>query len=400
MSHIAQITPARFRARTFYVATAAYRHLQDGPIELRLGPMGNTTFLGTLRPCNHSKQGFITCPDLYTRTSPALPHLPLQLADQLEYDVAGNGIRILAIQRTTTTLPVINKPIVPPQAAGNHLVLGAATPPNVSGKLPTYLKQSALRIQQLREQTLPARSSAYHGFSHPVMRRLYKQFPGLNIQRSDVTALYQQWSDPELALIASMIWGGINATRPKKNNGPSDLAALLSHLPSDLVRRMNHIRKLVLAGRLAQAFIDCSAGGAAKLKGVGSAYFTKVLFFLGEATDGMKPTPLVFDKWTQNAFFLLLSQSEGIQAAARWFKLPSRSKFAETKAILLLSGVSIQASAYLEYVNHMTSWAHNLDVPPGQLEQFVFGEDRRANPSQQNPRTEILNLIAPLLPLP
>jgi hypothetical protein len=170
---------------------------------------------------------------------------------------------------------------------------------------------------------------------------------------------------------------------------------------------MKGIRKLVLAGQFHQAFVDCSTGGRLKLNGVGHAFFTKIFFFLGQASGRLTTKPLIFDRWTQNAFFLLLSQTAGTAASNRYFRMSSHSKFMKAEAIALRGNVSNMANAYTDYVNRMNDWAGRIPVQPGQatvpaaqLEQFVFGESRRTNKSPTNPRVEIFKLIASLLPPP
>lgn len=397
MPHTANITTSRFKARTIYLEDTAYQHLQDGPVTLLLGTTGNTSVVGTVKSCNHGRQGFVVCQALYTQSSLSLPLLPLQLNDWIEYDTSGGQIRIIAIHRSSRS-PISSPQTITCPASPPPILTGLGSSFVTTGNLPAYLSQNGGRIVQLNPQALPPRGKEYLGWTNPVMQRLYARFPGLNIQRADVVKLYSEWKDPELALVTSVIWGGINATRPHKS-GPPDLVALLSHSSTDIVDRMNHIRDLILANNISQAFGDCSIGGIAKFKGVGSAFFTKIFFFIGQSAPGLQLEPLVFDKWTQNAFFLLFTQVAGVQASHQFFRIPTRQGFkTQREAIGLTSGIAKQTSAYLEYVTRMNAWAGSLGVPPAQLEQFVFGDSRKQNKAPTNPRTEIVNLIKTYLP--
>ena len=60
---------------------------------------------------------------------------------------------------------------------------------------------------------------------------------------------------------------------------------------------------------IALTFNHFMPGAKYKIPGVGYRYFTKIFFFLGEANPAIATKPLIFDRWTQNAFFSLLLQS-------------------------------------------------------------------------------------------
>jgi hypothetical protein len=400
MHYVANITLARFNQKGLYLEAAAYQSLRDGTITIMIGPAGDHSVQGTLKSCNQGRQGYVTCRALYLESQPSQAQLPLQLGDLVKYETKDGKIRILSIQRSTDGTPTLGVAAAG-RAAPKPSVVSTASlalpPTSVPGSLPSYLEQNEARIRCLGRQVLPLRPKAYRGRKKQVMLRLYDRFPTLDIQREDVVTLYREWDDPELALVAAMIWGGINATRPKKGGGLPDLDALLSHTSDDIKQRMTHTRDLVLAGKLREAFLACSRGGVAKLKGVGPAYFTKVFFFVGQAASGLSPLPLIFDKWTQNAFFLLLAQADGLASCDCFFDKPDHAPVTDTQPVKLRGRISTQADAYVSYVTRMATWADRLKVPAGQLEQFVFGASLQTNSEKTNPRNEILQLIRGML---
>ncbi len=253
--------------------------------------------------------------------------------------------------------------------------------------LPTYLKDRAEAIRGLNAQTLPQFGKAYLGWKQPQMLRLYKAFPSNSIQREDLVKLYAEWTDPVLAAVATFVWGYIDTTKDMR------LQQVLAVDESELLKRLNRIRKLVEDGELEEAFHSCCRCGVNCIPGVGMSFFTKIFFFVGAADTLVNPKPLILDRWTTNAFFALRGQSKGIKDARDLFTIPSHKSLAKYKAIALRNQEVVQSKTYVEYVMLMNDWARQIEVAPEKLEQFVFGIDLRRDKSFTNPRNELLAII-------
>jgi hypothetical protein len=223
------------------------------------------------------------------------------------------------------------------------------------------------------------------------MKRLYARFPGWTFQREDVSALHADWDDPVLALIAAMVWGGID-TRTNRR-----LQHVLQVGESDLEGRMVRIRGLVKEGKVKEAFLSCSGDGENRIPGIGMSYFTKIFYFLGEVEPNLTPKPLILDKWTSNAFFALYGQIAGASKLGNMFSFPSPERLKRTRSILLKGDINQRAENYCLYIRLMSEWARRLGVTPSKLEEFVFGVDLRKDKSAANPRNEILGIAKRLI---
>jgi hypothetical protein len=379
---VANITAARFQQHGIYLVAHAYQGLgvAEGLIEIRLGNENAAGFEGWLTPVNAENQGFVVCHELYTEGHDVFPELPLRLRDQVDYETGPGWLQVNAIIRGNNGAPPPGPVTVP-----------APAPPQPDGDadhnpdLPAYLAANQERIRELGPQMLPEWSEDYNGWNEQPLRRLYHRFPDQTLSRNEVTTLFQEWEDPALALAAMAIWGWIKLV---------DLRRMLALDEDELVAKMNAIRDLVTNGDLENAFITCSAGGANKIAGIGTSYFTKIFFFLGQTNPDIALKPLVLDKWTKNAYFFLLQQQDGRDAAAQQFRVPSLDDFiAGNQQMQLCGGVPRQTEAYVAFVERMNEWAEHIGVAPDMLEQFVFGIDRRVDATAANPRVEILALI-------
>lgn len=378
---IANVTNARFKQHALYLKKDAYERLgiTEGDIAIRIGDSAAVAFMGRLKPLSQGRQGYLVCHQLYVQLHPAMPDLPLQLGDQVEYETGKGWLRVAEVCRAETrVLPAEDLP-----QADAELVVREA----VEGELlPAYLSANRARIVELGPQNLPEWSDNYNGWNNPILQRLYEKFPERTLNRDDVASIFRDWEDPALALVAMAVWGLIK---------PGDLRRMLTHTEPELVEKLSGIRELVRAGKLRDAFVQCSDGGTFKIRGIATSYFTKIFFFLGLSDPDVKQKPLVLDKWTKNAYFLLRLQQTGMETVDQQFRIPSLKKFIEDdQEIWLRGGVARQASTYADYVHRMNAWAREIGVTPGKLEQFVFGVSRRDDSSLANPRVEILREIS------
>lgn len=254
--------------------------------------------------------------------------------------------------------------------------------------LPHYLQTNRPRILELGAQQLPPWDAAFDDerkYPQDVMRRLRWAFPDRRISRSALVALFESWDDPVLCLVATMVWGAID-TGTRADN----LSALLLSGEESLRNRMEALSPLIRAGDIERAFVECSPGRPLKLSGVDYPYFTKLFYFMGQVRPVLQPAPLILDKWTSNAFLVLGRQVCPSERWQRWFRT---EPLCSGKAAAWDSRPS--AHKYCLYVAWFNHWARQLGTSASQLEQFVFGWDRRRKGDGKawwNPRNELIAL--------
>ena len=250
--------------------------------------------------------------------------------------------------------------------------------------LPDYLLINRHRILALGVQKLPKWNVGYDNFHQPVMQRLRYAFPERRISRADLVVLFESWHDPVLCLVAAMVWGGISIN----GVGGDNLTPILEMGEPVLRARMEALRALIRSGSFEKAFKDCSAGGSLKFTGVDYAFFTKLFYFFGQVPPVLNPAPLILDRWTSNAFLVLGRQVCPSAAWGNWFNIqPLRDAKRANWSI------NPGANRYRLYVAWFNHWAQLLGTSAAQLEQFVFGWDRRhAGNVWWNPRNQLIRL--------
>lgn len=406
------ITLARVNARWFYLNKKARIYLEAGRTKVHLAGYPGNPFHATVKPEGTIPNIAVHCPPLFDSETPPLP---LRNGDTLIFEIRAGEVYILQIKRGRTEMltskplgestPCLgneeseegpdqpenrNPPPLPnqnlpeqPKAWDGNLPEGMTNdclslhrfPP-----LPYYLCSNRHRILALGGQALPPWSTGYDAFQEPAMQRLRYAFPTRCISRAELVALFHAWQDPVLCLVAAMVWGGI---RLKHLN-----LLLLMGEPA-LRARMEALRPLVRSAAFEVAFKDCSTGGRLKFDGVGPAFFTKLFYFIGQVPPILNPAPLILDKWTANAFLVLGRQ---ICQSNRWLEWFDTAPLCKGKPTMWHSPFP-DAEVYRLYVAWFNHWAQLLGAPVSQLEQFVFGWDRRGGENQWwNPRNQLIKL--------
>lgn len=255
--------------------------------------------------------------------------------------------------------------------------------------LPKYLAENETRITSIGSQNLPSWAAAYddpifNKFS--VMEELRERFPSKKIARSDITVLFEN-NDIYLGFIASMVWGGISSTRPKVKGDKTttDFYKALSH-PQNLIEdSVNTSTMQIAKGDIETPFNNFMPKGDYKIQGIAYSFFTKIFFFIGQANPKIAEKPLIFDKWTKNAFYALLTDTYPDEIPQYFLTKNNKD------AVNVRSGKKLTA-AYVRYVELMNAWSKEMNIAPDKLEQFVFGYNRKdKNPN--NPRLELWNII-------
>lgn len=224
----------------------------------------------------------------------------------------------------------------------------------------------------------------YHSFA--VMQKIHRLFPDKRISRDQIIHLFQseEWY---AGSIATLIWGGINASTPADKT-KSNFYQVLSYPAQSLVENLHHILTLLEIGDLRKAFHLMQT--AYKIPGIGHPFFTKLFYLLGESFETVSIKPVLMDRWTTNAYYACLLTTDQ-NKLARYF--PEQDFNANTPGTIQPRGGRLLVELYEAYVLDLRSWAAELNVKPAQIQDFVFGMALNKQNEKKNPRYQIWQLI-------
>ena len=392
MDFTSNITQARFKNHSFYLKAGAMEKLKTGDVTVH----GGDDFMhGEISKVNSGPQGLLKCSILFQQSSLNHTPLPLQQGDVLKFEVKGRAVHLLSLKRNGEKLDFKSstkeKVTAIQSSPDRHQHKSAASGENgflpKSPSLPLLLRGHAKSISNLGDQNLPEWNACYNNSQEQVMKRLYQTFPDRKISREQLIELYRNRNDPTLALVATMVWGHIDAY--SRGRLQRLIIALKDKItPADIV---NLVRNSIRDHGLDETFCACSRGGPLKIAEVDFSYFTKIFFFIGQA-ELTQLHPLIFDRWTINAFFVLANQS---CPKFNWLGLfrPTR----RGSEVILRSNIKSRATIYSLYVDWMNQWAKELLVTPAKLEQFIFGAHRGRDRSPDNLRRQMLSQMPQFL---
>jgi hypothetical protein len=259
-------------------------------------------------------------------------------------------------------------------------------------EVPEYLIKNKNRIITSPPQNINLITSKYSNakfMEFEIIRKFFKTFPDLkkkSIQRADVSELFRK-KQYYLGFITAMIWGGINASRPKKKDDfeTIDFYKLLKQDEKKITTIIHHVKSLLVKEEYFNCFNYLKKEG--KINGVGHAYFTKLMYFIGYVDKRIKIKPLIFDKWTSNAYLALLINSNQIDNVKKLYTVKIDNK---SKIVSLRSNTAL---TYENYIKDMNCWAYKLGVSPSRLEEYIFGVSLKENRRYDNPRKELWKII-------
>lgn len=310
----------------------------------------------------------------------------------VESGVCVHGKGILKLKNGNNTLENTKTSNTPKKPIGTNNI-----------KLPDYLIENKNKIIDNPDQYINLINKNYSKdmyMEFDVIKEFHKRFPNLKnspIQRKQVSDLFKN-KEYYLGFIAAMIWGGINASRPRKvkkndkvNNEIAKLETinlykLLKQDSKQVVSIIKKVEDYIIKSKNKECF-DFLLSDKGKLQGVGYAYFTKLMYFLGHHNPLVKTKPLILDKWTSNAYLALLINSKQIDKVNKFY---TKSVDQEKKTVGLTSKLS---STYESYISDMEIWAKKLGVSSSKLEEYIFGISLKKNNTKSNPRNQLWNII-------
>jgi hypothetical protein len=259
-------------------------------------------------------------------------------------------------------------------------------------ELPHYLKINKPLIIVKPDQIINLIKKNYFQGQYlefPVIHEIKNRFPRIlskSIQREDVLKIFAE-KKYYLGFITAMLWGGINATRPKEKNKQEtiDLYILLKEDQKKIETIIEQVKKYIQKNELEKCFNYLSKDG--KIKGIGSAYFTKLMYFIGQSEEKVKIKPLILDKWTSNAYLSLLIDSLQKEKIKSYYTGKINEKDKSVSLRIDKSGL------YKSFVEDMNKWAILLNISASKLEEFIFGISLKENKSNNNPRIQLWKII-------
>ena len=258
---------------------------------------------------------------------------------------------------------------------------------------PTFLLDNIKEIESFNHHVFNGWNKHYLNFrNYEIIEDIISDYPNNNIliTKQDCINLYKDKSTLYKGVIKSMLWGGINSGRYFSSKR-SNLHNILNYDRDILLNNILVCSDLIKNNRYGDALEKFSIKGPFNIKGIGTSYITKFFYFLGQSKAEIIEKPLILDKWTMNAYFLFLLQTDK-KSAKSFIKSisfmldnsPGDVKFKDGKQIFY---------SYQKYVEDMNRWSLNLGVTPRLLEEYVFGESLKSNKSFSNPRVKIWNAI-------
>ena len=256
---------------------------------------------------------------------------------------------------------------------------------------PRYILENKFKINNKPEQVLSLGLAKYGNeafVKFPVMDYINEEFlkEDKSIKKSDILKLFER-DEVYLAIVCIMIWGGINATRAS-NKENTFFFKFLNYPQSTLLKNIKTLNHYLEDGDFKRAFEFFQK--EAKIEGVGTSYFTKIFYFLGQSNTSINVKPLIFDKWTENAYLALLLQNGEFEKVKNFYK-GVKLKF-DGKPDSVEINDKFHSSCYQAYVEDFDKWSKEINSDSSKLEEYVFGDDLRKNKTNSNPRIELWNI--------
>lgn len=253
------------------------------------------------------------------------------------------------------------------------------------GELKNYLLSRKDDIQQY-EQPLFHWKAHYQNASVMDMAEFREVYDDLSepISRQMVIDIFRG-KDLYKAFVAAMVWGGINASRPKRGH-PGDLTTTDFYLALKNKRKgiadiMKEVERNIAISIDKAA--NCVVSSKTRIEGVGPSFYTKLLYFLSFRQNKFADVrPLIYDRWGRYMHAaLLLDEGQGLFSEYYTPRFYDRGGF---------------TPRYVNFVRMMAQMSRDLDLDdPGQLEAFLFGRSMniKDNRTNDNPRFFLKNYV-------
>ena len=158
--------------------------------------------------------------------------------------------------------------------------------------------------------------------------------------------------------VAAVLWGGMHKYMVTQRH----FQTAVEQSPATVVEKLKRVKSLIDKSKLEEAYTSMTGGGENHIKGLGSSYFTKVMYFLGYGSKA-KVRPFIYDNFLKFSHFALMF---GRNENPFYFYVPVDDD-------LLYAESTNPAEVYSHYCKTLTETAKELGIEsPDNLEAWLF----------------------------
>lgn len=256
---------------------------------------------------------------------------------------------------------------------------------NYTDKTPIYLINNKANILKEKDVDIKIKKPYYEKYTNfPVILDILKDCKNKKINRKIVLSYFKERRLLH-GFFSAMIWGGVSTGGISGDN----LSKILNEGNEKITEIIKSVELLISENQFKYAYLYMKKEG--KINGLGDSFYTKLFFFIGEASK-QKIVPPIYDKWTKLAHYVFLIQTNNIDLAKK-FGSSVKIQFAN-KDKVTIKNVEVNFNgkylpeAYNDYVEKMNLWSEELETSVNSIEQFIFGIDKRTieGKKHSNPR--------------
>lgn len=210
-----------------------------------------------------------------------------------------------------------------------------------------------------------------------------------DLTRDDVFRIFREEKNLYKGFIAAMLWGGLGSDARTRNN----LRRAFSCPKSVIEKILKDVSQKLKENKIEEAF-NSMLRKPNKISGIGVSFFTKLLYFLWPKENKQKIRPLIYDKWGWHIQAALLIDDKGMDEAMKYLLISStlshKDCYGLIPQIVLKDGKNVSRA----YMNYIEILANKSQGDPGRLEEFLFGQSRKNNRQESNPRVFLIKCLS------
>lgn len=201
------------------------------------------------------------------------------------------------------------------------------------------------------------------------------------LDRNTVRSYFHSNVDLYKGFVACMLWGGIDAKRPKDNLKATNAYKAFTFPKEDVEKKLKSVKKYLDKRNIDAAFSSMANPKKNKIPGIGVSFFTKLLYFMSPIE--VIPRPLIYDKWSTYIHCALLIDNQ---------KENTRDYYKGVNKDGSLSRAKPAVDLYKDYLNKMKETAEENGIDNvSRLEAFLFGYARnRAGHKEEKQRRTLV----------
>ena len=237
----------------------------------------------------------------------------------------------------------------------------------------SFIESQKEAIKGFEQEGFPWRNNGYDkafldmvSIVNPAFGTIIKSLPD-TLNRKAVWNIFHLEKDLYKGFVASMLWGGINATRCAKGHKgdrmTTDAYKAFTYPKKEVVEKLSNVRTSLNKKDTEEAFTSMVSIKKNHIPGIGISFFTKLLYFM--SPDAITPRLLIYDKWSTYIHCALLIDDSKRKVHDYYKKVNSDGTIALARTPVDL---------YMDYIDVMTKTAQANDIMDvSRLEAFLFG---------------------------